>query len=302
MKHNKLVFTAAICLLAAHLVPGTLAAEGEGTASTGVRYGDTLEARASYLPGDVNSDGTVSALDLTILSRALSGWPGYEEKILDRRAADLDFNGSVTPADRLHLARVLAGLEGVSIDKAVTVTESVRRTVPRTTEKIPVDTIRRGSVRTIQPGADGESIFHYSVTYLNGVEIGRRLEWEEIVSPMVPAKAEVGVGGTVKGRDGTLYPYSWRKTCMATYYNIYGYTYSGAYVSTHTAATNLDYIPLGTRMYIKNDRYDFGYRVAEDTGPLEPWQVDIWMPDDDPNAPLMSIEGLVRDMEVYFLE
>ena len=108
--------------------------------------------------------------------------------------------------------------------------------------------------------------------------------------------------GRVVGRDGTVYSYSWRRTCTATYYNIYGYTYSGKYVSTQTIATNLNTIPLGTRMYIKNDRYDFGYRVAEDTGPLDPWQVDIWMPDDDPNAPLMSIEGLVKDMEVYFLD
>ena len=150
--------------------------------------------------------------------------------------------------------------------------------------------------------ADGELVLHYTVVYHDGVEVERRLEREEVVAEMVPERCEIGIGGTLVGKDGTVYSYSWRKICMATYYNIYGITYSGKYVGTQTVATNLDYIPLGTRMYIKNDRYDFGYRVSEDTGPLGPWHVDIWMPDDDPNAPLMSIEGLVYDMEVYFLD
>ena len=190
----------------------------------------------------------------------------------------------------------------ITVDRVTTVYEDVPRIVPHTAEEIPVDTVPRGTVSTVQEGVDGESVMHYSVTYKNGVEIDRQMVWEEVLTSMVPAKVEVGVGGTFVGGDGVTYSYSWRKTCKATYYNIYGNTYSGNYVSTHTVATNFDYIPLGTRMYIKNDRYDFGYRVSEDTGHLDPWQVDIWMPDDDPNAPLMSIEGVVKDMEVYFLD
>ena len=190
----------------------------------------------------------------------------------------------------------------VTVDRFVTVFEDVLQIVPQTAEEIEVDTIPRGDINMLQTGRDGESIMHYSVTYKNGAEIDRRLDWEEVVEDMVPARYEIGVGGTFVGGDGVTYSYSWKKICKATYYNIYGNTYSGNYVSTHTVATNFDYIPLGTRMYIKNDRYDFGYRVSEDTGHLDPWQVDIWMPDDDPNAPLMSVEGVVRDMEVYFLD
>ena len=155
----------------------------------------------------------------------------------------------------------------------------------------------------LQPGADGESILHCTVVYKNGAEYDRWVDWEEVVAEMVPERYEIGVGGTFVGGDGVTYSYSWKRICKATYYNLYNYTYSGNYVSTHTVATNFDYIPLGTRMYIKNDRYDFGYRVSEDTGSgLEGWHVDIWMPDDDPNAPLMSVEGVVYDMEVYFLD
>ena len=191
----------------------------------------------------------------------------------------------------------------VTVDKYFSYTEENRKILPHTTEQIEVDTIPRGDVNVLQAGVDGESIMHYTVTLKNGQEIERTLDWEEPVSVMVPEKSEIGVGGTLVGKDGVTYSYSWRRICTATYYNIYNYTYSGNYVSTRTVATNFSTIPLGTRMYIKNDRYDFGYRVSEDTGSgLAPWQVDIWMPDDDPNAPLMSVEGLVRDMEVYFLD
>ena len=190
----------------------------------------------------------------------------------------------------------------VTVDRYETVFEDVPQFVPHTNEEIEVDTIPRGDINMLEEGVDGESIMHYTVVYKNGAEIERRLDWEEPVTAMVPARYEIGVGGTFVGGDGVTYSYSWRKMCKATYYNIYGNTYSGNYVSTRTVATNFDYIPLGTRMYIKNDRYDFGYRVSEDTGHLDPWHVDIWMPDDDPNAPLMSQEGLVKDMWVYFLD
>ena len=301
MKKVRLMFAAAAFFLLAGLLSAGIPADGlaVGPADKTGKIADVGadgENTTRILYGDVNADRRVDGRDLTILSRALAGWDGYDAEITDPLAADLDNNGSLTAADRMMLARMIEG------GRVTVVSEEVRRIVPHTAVRIPVDTIPRSEIHTIRAGTDGESILYYTVTYRDGAEIGRRLDREEIVTAMVPEEYEIGVGGTVVGRDGTVYSYSWRRTCTATYYNIYGYTYSGKYVSTQTVATNLNYIPLGTRMYIKNDRYDFGYRVAEDTGPLDPWQVDIWMPDDDPNAPLMSIEGLVRDMEVYFLD
>ena len=196
----------------------------------------------------------------------------------------------------------LAADQTITVDRWRTATESIRQIVPHTDEEIGIDTIPRGEVNVLAAGVDGESIMHYTVFYKNGVEVDRRLDWEEVLTAMVPGVCEVGVGGTFVGGDGVTYSYSWKKICTATYYNLVGPTYSGNYTTRQTVATNLDYIPIGTRMYIKNDRYDFGYRVSEDTGHLDPWQVDIWMLDDEPNAPLMSIEGRVTDMEVYFLD
>lgn len=191
----------------------------------------------------------------------------------------------------------------ITVDKYLYTAEDVRQAVPRTTEEIGIDTIPRGQVNMLEEGRDGESVMHYTVAYKNGVEFDRRLDWEEVLTAMVPQRYEIGIGGTVLGKDGVSYSYSWRRTCPATYYNVYDITYSGNYVSSRTVATDFNVFPLGTRMYVKNNRYDFGYRVVEDTGTrLDPWQVDIWMPADDPNAPLMLQEGYVYDMDIYVLD
>ena len=84
--------------------------------------------------------------------------------------------------------------------------------------------IPRGDVNILEEGADGESIMHYTVTYKNGAEIDRTLDWEEVLTAMVPQVYEIGVGGTIVGKDGTTYSYSWKRICSATYYNIYNYT------------------------------------------------------------------------------
>jgi len=87
-------------------------ASGFITDNEGKWYGYALEILPdppAFLPGDLNSDGFVNHLDLTILSRALANWPEYEAKILDRRAADLNSDNSLTAADRRILARTVAG-------------------------------------------------------------------------------------------------------------------------------------------------------------------------------------------------
>ena len=54
---------------------------------------------------------------------------------------------------------------------------------------------------------------------------------------------------------------------------------------------------------MKNDRFDFGYRVVEEMGTnFDPWEIALWMPADDPNAPQMRAEGYVTDMDIYILD
>ena len=47
-----------------------------------------------------------------ILARYLAGWEGYEAKIKDKAAADVDGNGKIEAPDRMILARYLAGWTG----------------------------------------------------------------------------------------------------------------------------------------------------------------------------------------------
>ncbi len=48
-------------------------------------------------------------------------------------------------------------------------------------------------------------------------------------------------------------------------------------------AVDKDNIPLGTRLYVKNDRYDFGVRVASDIGgQVDEWEIDIWLSASNP--------------------
>ena len=191
----------------------------------------------------------------------------------------------------------------ITVDKYEYLSEDVRQYVQHPVEEIQIDTIPRGDVNMLQEGKDGESIMHYTVAYKNGVEFDRKLEWEEVVTAAVAERYEIGIGGTLVGKDGVTYSYSYHRTVPATYYGITGLTYAGTYAGSNTVATDFNYIPLGTRLYIKNDRYDFGARTVEDTGErFDPWQVDIWMDANDSNYPLMSREGYVRDMEIYFLD
>ncbi len=197
----------------------------------------------------------------------------------------------------------LASDQTITVDKYVYTTEDIPQTIAHTREEVGVDTVPRGDVRTLQEGVDGQSVMHYTVAYKNGVEFDRRLDWEEVVTAMVPEKVQVGVGGTLVGKDGVTYSYAYHFTCPATYYSTSEYTFSGNYVSSRTVAADFNYFALGTKMYVKNNRYDFGYRVVEERGSnFDPWEIAVWMPADDPNAPLMMAEGYVTDMEIYILD
>ncbi len=60
----------------------------------------------------MNGDGNVDATDRMILARYLAGWEGYEAKITNKKAADVDKSGAIDAKDRMILARYLAGWAG----------------------------------------------------------------------------------------------------------------------------------------------------------------------------------------------
>ena len=141
------------------------------------------------------------------------------------------------------------------------------------------------------------------MTYCNGEEISREQSGESITKYPVEEISTLGIGGTLVGSDGNTYSYSYYKVCNATYYDIEGITYLGYNADESVVATDKSCIPMGTKLYVKNDTFDFGVRTAADTGSMiQGWEVDIWLSDSNPQKAAFAKGGYWNDMRVYFLD
>lgn len=182
-----------------------------------------------------------------------------------------------------------------------TVTETV--TIPYESEVVNVQTIPRGTKEVSQEGKNGSKTLTYSVELINGQETGRTLVSEVVDVEPVKEIAQLGVGGTFTGNDGKTYSYSYYRIVNATYYNLEGPTYLGYNADESVIAVDPRYIPLGTKVYVKNDKYDFGVRIAADTGSMIiGWEVDIWIGANNPQLPAFAHTGYHYDMRVYYLD
>lgn len=85
-------------------------------------YSSTLKIEFDIrgIIGDINGDGTVNGADSGILTRYISGWMNYENKILNMNVADINGDKRVNGADSGLLARFVAGWKGY--DKYITFT------------------------------------------------------------------------------------------------------------------------------------------------------------------------------------
>ena len=53
----------------------------------------------------------------------------------------------------------------------------------------------------------------------------------------------------------------------------------------------------------KNDKYDFGERIAADIGgEVKEWEIDIWISHDNPQLPDFAWIGYHKDMEIYYID
>lgn len=68
------------------------------------------EISVSATMGDVNGDGEVNRADRIYLARAIAGWDGYVLPPVE--VADFNGDGEVNRADRIYLARAIAGWDG----------------------------------------------------------------------------------------------------------------------------------------------------------------------------------------------
>ena len=198
---------------------------------------------------------------------------------------------------------VIAADAVITIDKVQYVNVTVTEDIPFETEKIETDLIMRGTTNYVTEGENGMKETTYAVEYVNGVEASRTYVSERIAKEPVNEVYEYGVGGSFVGADGVTYTYSMRRVVPATYYNIEGPTYIGKDADETVIAVDPTYIPLYTTLYVKNDNFDFGVRVAADTGSLvKGWEVDIWIADDNPQLKDFARIGYHYDMEIYYID
>lgn len=220
-------------------------------------------------------------------------------ELLDLSGVELE-DGEVPS---LSLDSVIAADIVISIDKYEYKTVSETSTVPYESQVYETDLIPRGEKRYSQYGEEGQVNKYYTVEYVNGEEKNRTFEYEETIKYPVNEIYEEGVGGSFVGSDGVTYTYSYRRVVPATYYNIEGLTYLGTMADESVIAVDMDNIPLGTRLYVKNSSYDFGVRIASDIGgQVDDWEIDIWLSKDNPQYQSFAKVGYHYDMEIYYID
>ncbi|MDP2675874.1 MAG: G5 domain-containing protein [Dehalococcoidia bacterium] len=184
-------------------------------------------------------------------------------ELLAEQGVKLGNGDSVTPGPAVAL------IDGMTV--AVTVVRSVTEGEDT---PIPFETYYRddssrpeGEYAELQAGVDGYVRREYSVTFQDGVEVGRVVLSETVVQPdnRIIAQGTAAVAAAVAAPAGD--PQCGRTLRVwATWYTAAsaggGSTATGTTVRKGTVAVDPRVIPLGTQMYIPG----YGYGVAEDTG------------------------------------
>jgi len=202
----------------------------------------------------------------------------------------------------LPVNTILENNSVVNVDRIEYKTEIRSEIVKHGVKETGIDTIPKGTREVISEGKDGLSTRTYLVKYVNGKAVEEAVYSESVIVEPVDEIANVGIGGTVTAKDGTVYHYSYRKQMEAT-----AYTYLPPYTTMTTAtgqtlrkgivAVDPRVIPLHTKMFITGS-VEYGYGIAEDTGgAIKGNIIDLaYMSYDE------CIQFGRRQMQVYILE
>ena len=191
----------------------------------------------------------------------------------------------------------------VVIDSVVYETVNVETQIPFETTTIELQTIPKGTKKVVSNGQNGVMTSTYRRKIVNGA-----FESEELISQtqtLAPVNevVQLGVGGTLVGKDGKTYSYSYYLDVSATCYGKAdgsgSITATGTLAREGVIAVDPKVIKLGSKVYVKGDYRDIGVCYAEDTGgAIKGNKIDVYLEG--------TLQQLLqfgrRNMRVFILE
>lgn len=185
-------------------------------------------------------------------------------------------------------ARIYDGMQ-LSVGHVIRQNQTYTMVLPHETICCSNAALPEGTRKVLTEGEDGQMLCEAAVTYLNGVETGRKVLNRQVVSQPVSEIIAVGTGtqqeaeeqpkpvidgGTITLPTGEVLTYTEKVTCLATAYTCEGYvgtTATGTRARVGAIAVDPEIFPYGTRFFIqtRDGEYIYGVATAEDCGSKE---------------------------------
>lgn len=190
-------------------------------------------------------------------------------------ADNLAFNGIAYDDDDI----ISPALDTTVTPKVKIEFKDVRKEVEEKQEVVPARNVvildpdlYSGTVEETE-GVDGEAIFTYTTTYVNGQEQGTEKVVKEWITDKVDHKLRCGTSLT--GESGeTTYTDTFISESTAYYFGEHAYGSTGTHCTYGTCAVDPTVIPYGTTLYVE----DYGIAVANDTGgAIVGTDIDLYM-------------------------
>ena len=186
--------------------------------------------------------------------------------------------------DKTQWHRDIAPGQMIALTEKVVERVEVREALPFNTARVDTPTLTVGTEQVAEEGKDGVKLFVYEVTKVNGEEISRELQLEQIESSPVSRVILVGTAPVptpppqvVKTNNpaNPVFEYTSVKTMNATAYTAdyastgkrpgdkyFGICATGMKAQVGVVAVDPKVIPLHTKLYIDG----YGFAIAGDTG------------------------------------